>query len=83
MLGGISLEHAQIVSRLYTLYQGTSTVLGKRPHQARPSNPKENRSPASLRLKLRILPLLTKSTLAANNFPSSIQVCSWYLFVID
>jgi len=74
VLAEVNLETGQIIHQLYTLYQGTSTVLGKRPNQASSPSPKESRSPASLRLKLRLLPILTKSTFAANSFPSTVQV---------
>lgn len=39
------------------------------------STTNSNCSPSNLRMRLRILPVLLKSTLAANSFPACIQVC--------
>ncbi len=68
------LESPPLFSCLYALYLGTVSVPGgKRPHPQTDA-PKGNCSPASLRLRLRLMPLFTKSTLAANSFPSAVQV---------
>ena len=74
-------EESSLVSRLYALYLGTVVTPGsKRPReapaqaQALGDGLREHRSPAALRLRLRLMPYLTKSTLAANSFPAAVQV---------
>ena len=67
-----NLEQSSLISQLYTIYQGTVATPGKRTQQQ--LNPKETRTPASLRLRLRLIPYFIKSTQAANTFPSSVQV---------
>ena len=68
------LENGRLVSRLFSLYLGTVILPGKRTHP-QAGDLRDNCSPASLRLRLRLLPHLTKSTTAANTFPSAVQVC--------
>ena len=69
----VDWEDSSLITDLYTLYLGTVVTPGKRPHPEA-SDLKDNRSPAALRLRLRLVPFLTKSTLAANSFPSAVQV---------
>ncbi len=57
-------EDQQLVEILYSLYQGTTTLVKT-----------SKKSPAGLTLKSKIVPFLLKSSKAANQFPSMLQVC--------
>ena len=99
--GSVDWERGPLISRLFSLYQGTVVTPGKRNKSqvrnkeegentagslsSRPVNvsscvlslqsaPQEHRSPVTLRVRLRIMPYLLKSTLAANSFPACMQV---------
>ena len=58
-----------LVQRLYSIFQGTVVLKGQ--PQVKPEN---KRSPASLQLRMKLLPYLLKSRQAASQFPSCIQV---------
>ena len=100
--GSVDWEKASLISKLFSLYQGTVATPGKKnkPQVKREntagtwlalclpylwtclvvlalslqSAPQEHRSPVTLRVRLRIMPYLLKSTLAANSFPATVQV---------
>ena len=95
--GSVDWERGPLISRLFSLYQGTVVTPGKRSKSqvrnkentgslsSTPVNvsscvlslqsaPQEHRSPVTLRVRLRIMPYLLKSTLAANSFPACMQV---------
>lgn len=80
----VDWEHPQLINKLFLLYQGTVATPGKRtrPQSAPPStpNPKDHLAPVSLRVRLRLMPYLLKSTYAANSFPACVQVVFDSLF---
>jgi len=80
--GSVDWERAPLVSRLFSLYQGTVVTPGKRTRpQSAPA--RESRAPATLRVRLRIMPYLMKSTLAANSFPACVQVSTPKLLLMS
>lgn len=58
-----------MVQKLYQLFQGTVVVKGQ--PQVKPEL---KRSPASLQLRMKLLPYLLKSRQAASQFPSCLQL---------
>ena len=69
-----------IVLRIYSLFHGSPQSQPQQPQQGRPpssaAGPKleVQRSPANTRLKLKLVPHLLKSDVAADMFPQSVQV---------
>ncbi|XP_064386642.1 proteasome adapter and scaffold protein ECM29-like isoform X2 [Halichondria panicea] len=71
----VDWDSATLVSQLYSLYQGTvATPAGKKTRPQSSNSVKDRVSPASLRVKLRLLPYITRSSLAASCFPQAVQV---------
>ena len=68
------MEAPPLLSSLFSLYLGTVTVPGKKRPHPQTDAPVGNCSPGSLRLRLRMIKFFIKSTLAANSFPSAVQV---------
>ena len=64
-----------IINRLFSLFQGSLPQQQGRPQASAPVGRVElQRSPISLRVKIKVLPYLLKSQLAASMFPQSLQV---------
>ena len=64
-----------IINRLFSLFQGSLPQQQGRPQSTAPAGRVElQRSPISLRVKIKVLPYLLKSQLAASMFPQSLQV---------
>ena len=64
------------VNRLFAMFQGSFHQRQSRPQTAGSVQRVDlHRTPVSLRVKLKIVPHLLKSQLAANTFPHSLQVC--------
>lgn len=77
----VDWENSNLIADLYALYLGTVFAPGKMP-DPQDLDQKDNRSPAALKLRLKLMPYLVKSTLAADSFPSAVQVSIIYIIQI-
>lgn len=75
----VDWDHTAVVLKLFSLFQGTQAAPGKR-RRTNPGDSKGHCSPVGLRVRLRVLPYLLKSVLAANSFPAAVQVIFDSLF---
>jgi proteasome component ECM29 len=71
---GLDWEEPGLVQQLLRLFLGTTATPGKRPQSSRSGPTVEPVSGCSLRIRIKIISFLLKSSLAANSFPQCIQL---------